>query len=398
MLEAYLERSKNTSFDVWLSLATDHSNREEQKSLASRAFCDQAHRVRLCRLQTNDEGLNFELSQTQSAAPMLQALSMVKQDKSIYDYSDEPQSKWTPYIFTDGTPKLKYVHLDGASIGWFTPPLDSVVHLRLESKEEEPCANFTAAVLDSILSLAHLESLSIRGNFFELSAEETGSKAIHSISLKHLRCDDVDSDGSKTHVLDYFLSNVSAPLLQSITFEDAESHAEKGAWPQFEPECFPSLRILAFRRPGLYVDELKPLLTSMPSVQHFIWSGGYDCVKGLVDMGEQGLFPRLQQITIDGTVSHSAATRQKLLSAFPNFTTLKVREKYADALRSGEDSEDSTTSSGSDEPRSESRRIKVTAIEPTEFPSDGWIFDPRWIEVGDGTFSGWEYYNCLDLD
>jgi hypothetical protein len=117
-------------------------------------------------------------------------------------------------------------------------------------------------------------------------------------------------------------------------------------------------------------------------------------VKGLVDMGESGLFPQLQQITIDGTVSHSAATRQKLVSAFPNLTTLKVRKKYANALGSDEDSEDYTTGLDSDE----SRRIKVTAIQPTEFPSDGWIYDPRRIEVGDGAFSGWESYNCLDLD
>lgn len=190
--------------------------------------------------------------------------------------------------------------------------------------------------------------------------------------------------------MEYFLSNVQAPALRSITFESVESKEVEGIRP--EADRFPALHTLAVQDPYFAVEELEPLFSVLPTLRHIVWSTSdrSDCggaMEDLVDVMEgSGLLPHLQQVTIDGKLTQATDVRQRLVAAIPSLTTFKVRKEYADALKEEGETGDL-------------RQIEITTIDPTEFPPDeGWISDPSWIEVGDGAFSGWEYFKCLNID
>lgn len=151
-LKAYLERSQDKPFDVWLRIATDHDEREDEKHLSYKLF-DQAHRLRLLRVQSDDEGVIHELTNVDEAAPMLQVLSGVPLEATVDWGTDITLEEWKPFVFRGGAPSLKYVHLDDRSLSYWTPPLTSVVHLRLECDEHtEPYLRLSVAILHSLSS------------------------------------------------------------------------------------------------------------------------------------------------------------------------------------------------------------------------------------------------------
>ncbi|KAJ3509957.1 hypothetical protein NMY22_g16123 [Coprinellus aureogranulatus] len=418
-LEAYLERSQDKPFDLRLYPADDHDERSREADLvyASASLCNKpAYRLRICRLQTDVEGMLDELpvSGGREPTPTLQALTVVQPQAwdEIPDYDLQPT--WRRNIFNGEAPRLKYVHLDGSSIARFQPPLDTVVHLRLESSfQPTPSCRFNSKVLNYILTLPHIETLSVKGAFFHLDEDDPSTESVQSSSLRHFRCDEPEAlMGQVPLGVEYFLTHVSAPALQSITLEEIRSLRYQKDWNQPDPASFPSLHALALQHVDLKAHRLRSIFSATPTVQHLIWSQSYhpsesesrdddedevsepyegyeDCwpsIEALPDVLQgSGLLSQVKQVTLDGSLTGGSEKllRPTLASVFPKLCTVKVREEYSEAVRGD---------------GAELGRTKVTTIKPTTFPENGWIEDPRWIEVGDGAFSGWEYYNCLDLD
>ena len=156
------------------------------------------------------------------AAPVLESLTICTQESPSAD-ADAVLCQWMPSIFLDGAPQLRYLRLDLSAIPHFLPPIDSLVHLRLEDLGYRTNTRFDEATLNYILTLPSLETLSISGFAFNiplavLQVSGTPGKRPYAWarSLKHLRLSNASCSRNACTLTRYLLSRVSAPLLETF--------------------------------------------------------------------------------------------------------------------------------------------------------------------------------------
>ncbi|KAF6758244.1 hypothetical protein DFP72DRAFT_1043808 [Ephemerocybe angulata] len=245
-LEIYLERSKDYPLDLWFNLFLDGDYGNGKASAESSSWPEvlqlltlilpHIHRIRELHITAPDGKINDFLSRLENAsAPILEFLTIVGEKKR------EPFRglKWSPNVFLGGAPRLKYLRSDDARFS--RPPLQSIVQLRLEQRAEfiQGRPAFSLSLLEEILTLPHLEILSMWGDFLriERTVLAQARPKIETKKLKHLRC-----DGLLSLLPQYFLSHVEAPVLETITFSCFNFTDTSPAGPPVND--FPSLHTL----------------------------------------------------------------------------------------------------------------------------------------------------------
>ncbi|KAF6758245.1 hypothetical protein DFP72DRAFT_189291 [Ephemerocybe angulata] len=242
-LAVYLERSKKhplkLSFD--LDLFEDDSLGDWTDVLSMlHQIIPHIHRVRELHVISADGDIDDFVSElVDASAPLLEALT-IRSYNTRGLFRESSDSKWSPKIFTGGTPSLKYLRFDDKHFS--RPPIQSILHLRLETWYKIVDPAFSLSMFREILSLPYLQTLSMLGEFIKVPGVLDRMTKIETKSLKHFRC-----DGHLWSLPQYFLSHVSAPSLESLTFL---SFTFLGFLPQWdETIAFPSLHTLALLHP-----------------------------------------------------------------------------------------------------------------------------------------------------
>ncbi|KAF5311470.1 hypothetical protein D9611_011637 [Ephemerocybe angulata] len=275
-LEIYLERSKDYPLDLWFNLFLDGDYNNGKASAESSSWphilkllaliLPHIHRIRELHITAPDGGINDFLSHLEKAsAPALEFLTIVGERKRDLFKG----SKWSPNIFLGGAPRLKYLRSDDAQFS--RPPLQSIVQLRLEQRAEniQGRPTFSLSLLEEILTLPHLEILSMWGDFLRIEPAILAQTRprIEAKKLKHLRC-----DGFLTLLPQYFLSHVKAPALETITFSCFHFTDTSPAGPPVND--FPSLHTLVLIGQNFDIDhadlERLPWLLELMAVTHRI--------------------------------------------------------------------------------------------------------------------------------
>ncbi|KAF6758640.1 hypothetical protein DFP72DRAFT_887790 [Ephemerocybe angulata] len=242
-LTAYLERSGEHPFDLWIDFKTEESLYNRRLLPLLTIAIPHLHRFRVLHLLSDaTHPLKEFVEQLASAsAPLLETCAICP------DYSHTSLTSLIANkadIFRSGVPSLKYLRMDETSMFGFLPPLDSVVHLRIETRRTVP-SWIPNTAFDAILSLPNLETLSLAIELFELQAfPSRGSvpkEPIRANKLKHFR-------SAYVLITIYTLSHVVAPSLESITMNgvDLAGLDDRPSIPNHV--AFPSLRIVAFIR------------------------------------------------------------------------------------------------------------------------------------------------------
>ncbi|KAF5311471.1 hypothetical protein D9611_011636 [Ephemerocybe angulata] len=243
-LAVYLERSKKSplelSFD--LDLFEDDSLGDWTDVLNMlHQIIPHIHRVRELHVISADGDIDDFVSKlVDASAPILEAMT-IRSYNTRGLFRESSDSKWSPKIFTGGTPSLKYLRFDDKHFS--RPPVQSILHLRLEAWHEVVEA-FSPSMFREILSLPYLQTLSMWGELIEVPLDmvvEDMTK-IEAKSLKHFRC-----DGYSWRLPQYFLSHVSAPSLESLTFLAFTFEGSLPPW--INTITFPSLHTLALLHP-----------------------------------------------------------------------------------------------------------------------------------------------------
>ncbi|KAF6758621.1 hypothetical protein DFP72DRAFT_1005698 [Ephemerocybe angulata] len=245
-LAAYLERSKDPPLELFfdLDLFEDDSLGGWTDVLSMlHQIIPHIHRVRELHVISAEGDIDDFLSKlVDASAPLLEALT-IRSYSTPELFMESTDRKWSPTIFTGGAPSLKYLRSDDRHFS--RPPIGSILHLRLEAWSDVADSEaFSPSMFREILSLPCLQTLSIWGEFvkFPLDMGVDSMTKIEAKSLKHFRC-----DGYLRLLPQYFLSHVSAPSLESLTFY----------WFNFLPYLppwnktitFPSLHTLALLHP-----------------------------------------------------------------------------------------------------------------------------------------------------
>jgi hypothetical protein len=212
-LVSYLERSKDIPLDLWLKLSGDNIIEDILPILARHL-----HRLRRFQLQSGHiptiEALSMGLRRVPDA-PFLEMFIMRLQSAiGGVEAEDTILDLWSDNLFLKKeAPTLRYLHLDEISIRHFRPNLTFIAHLRPEMSYVPSPLTVTTPVFDDILRSPHLQTLPVIGPYIYVAAEnlEPGP-VIEARSLQYFRCDD------DSRLPQYFLSRVSSPSLESLTF------------------------------------------------------------------------------------------------------------------------------------------------------------------------------------
>lgn len=267
-LKAYLERSKEHPLDLWFQppdYGKPVNNRFRDKALP--LIMSHSHRWRRFQIMTTNEETAEKLSaclQQLSTAPALEALIPILTGYDHYANENPGEdttmlSGWSPNTALSGAPKLQFLQLDEISVRFFRPPLQSIVHFRLEIHQELSLISFSCSTLDHILALPHLETLSIWGDYINFTPESFSARTsvIEAKKLKHFR-----SDGN---VLPYcFLSHVAAPSLETFRVYNPgrSKHGYTNTTPRFPSLHTVCLHALIPHSPNISgVMELLPLMS-----------------------------------------------------------------------------------------------------------------------------------------
>lgn len=256
--------------------------------------------------------------------------TFVASHSTSLDDFDAPRtlSEWSPNTFLPKAQSLKFASLCDTSIVDYRPPLDTVVHLRLESYSNLS-VRYDSTALDSILSLPRLKALSIRGPLFEI-ASTAHDLAVEARSLEHFRCDSEKANGSSISVGEYFVSCVDGPLLQSLTLE--------GCWAstrlQHPAKRYPSLKTLVLRQQRMRDSDVPfvvDIFSTAPTIRQLVWS-----TTGLLPfaraLAESGVLTLVQEVIIDGKLDNPPDDLALVGTAFPNLSTIRVSEAYVELL------------------------------------------------------------------
>ncbi|KAF5324799.1 hypothetical protein D9611_004067 [Ephemerocybe angulata] len=276
-LAAYLERSGQHPFDLWIDLGKADSMDGGRISQMLTAVLPHLHRFRVLQLLSNKRQCldRFRESLATASVPLLEACAICP-DSENTDGNVPPLT--LPNIFQNGAPSLKYVRLDETSLFNIRPPLDTVVQLRIERRKEVSQSWLPNTILDDILSLPNLETLSLFGDLFHLQndAGSTPEKPILARNLKHIR-----STGTFPTI--YLFSHVLAPSLESITLsgledQDGEEISTSSLAGIADHAAFPSLRIVALTKEWIgFPNDLQALqiiMSTSEKVEELIfWEG-----------------------------------------------------------------------------------------------------------------------------
>ncbi|KAF5311479.1 hypothetical protein D9611_011628 [Ephemerocybe angulata] len=246
-LAAYLERSKDHPLELFfdLDLFEDDSLGGWSDVLSMlHQIIPHIHRVRELHVISAEGDIDDFLSKlVDASAPLLEALT-IRSYSTPELFMESTDRKWSPTIFTGGAPSLKYLRSDDRHFS--RPPIGSILHLRLEAWANvvPDSETFSPSLFHEILSLPYLQTLSMWGELIKVPLDMVvdGMTKIEAKSLKHFRC-----DGYLRRLPQYFLSHVSAPSLESLTFH---SFTFQGSLPPWIKSInFPSLHTLAFLQP-----------------------------------------------------------------------------------------------------------------------------------------------------
>ncbi|KAF6758256.1 hypothetical protein DFP72DRAFT_888521 [Ephemerocybe angulata] len=241
-LAVYLERSKQHPVELFFDLdhfQEDHLGDWTDVLSMVEQIIPHLQRVRELHVLSFKDKIDKFLSKlVDASAPLLEALTIRGEWQP--ELMESADSKWSPQIFTGGTPSLKYLRFDDKPFS--QPPIQSIVHLRLEevpemeSLEEE----FSPSMLRELLSLPYLETFSIWGTFVTVPLEMVVASMpkMESKTLKHFRC-----GGGLRQLAQFFLSHVSAPSLETLTFHSFDFEGSPPSW--IATIGFPSLHTLS---------------------------------------------------------------------------------------------------------------------------------------------------------
>ncbi|KAF6758582.1 hypothetical protein DFP72DRAFT_176545 [Ephemerocybe angulata] len=275
-LAAYLERSGEHPFDLWMDFKTEEPLYHRLLFPLLEIALPHLHRFRVLHLLSDFfhplEEFRKKLAST--SAPLLEICAICPDSHETPEFKLELDSLTADdaNIFQSGAPSLKYLRLDETSLFTMRLPLDTVVHLRIERRQMQFSIWIPNTIFDEILSLPNLETLSLSGALFELQRQQgsTPKETIRADKLKHFR-------SGNTHITIYTLSHVLAPSLESITISGVDS-VNQGDQPSIPDHvAFPSLRIIAFTRVRSDIPRhgpnLQKLMASTENVEELLFWG-----------------------------------------------------------------------------------------------------------------------------
>ncbi|KAF5324777.1 hypothetical protein D9611_004061 [Ephemerocybe angulata] len=340
-LEAYLERSKEYPLELWFSFTGAGEGWTEQFDML-RMVIPHMHHCRVLHILSDDdspiEDLYVDLEKV--SAPMLEVFAMCP-DKTFpiqFDLQQTGMNEWSPTTLF-GAPSLKYLRLDTTSFDKIRPPLDTIVDLRLERRRIHHAATpywFEASMLDHILSLPNLETLSLWRVYVDITDPAYNRHApVRARSLKHFRC-----DGALDFVPHYFLSNVSAPALESITIDSFIIGRRE---LRDNDNVFPSLHTLVLNKPFNYPPEparLFGMMKTTRNAKHLVLSlddPRHDHTRFLDHMAEAVIlcdaWSGLEQLTLNMRSRTLEPGYRQLMQGLPKLSKMRVPQLCLDDMK-----------------------------------------------------------------
>ncbi|KAF6758188.1 hypothetical protein DFP72DRAFT_888298 [Ephemerocybe angulata] len=347
-LRAYIERSRNLPLELFFHFTTtgedgstddleDGKNALEMFNLVAA----NQHRCRQLHIFTENEEILYYFQDyfQDVSAPMLEAFTLCA-DKSIEYVEDWDQFEdwiwdWDPNAFLSGSRALKYVRLDRLGLNFVGPNLNSVVELRLEANPDPdhlPSLTIDYPVFNGLLALPNIETLSIWGLMFKVGMEFGAEpRFIQAKSLKHFR---LSARGWIGH---YFLSNVSAPSLETITLE---THLFTARGLARTGHFFPSLHTLALIDPyhlptadSRFLEimevtrKIKRLVLSdadYPRTHSMNIKSLFLTMMAKLGEAPGNIWPELEEATLSTTIEDLENNCPQIIQAHPNLKRLLV--------------------------------------------------------------------------
>lgn len=275
---AYLERSKAVSFNLLIDIGVPHLERRDQPAREFddlSAFCkliaSQLSRCNRMSISLVAEPAGqpdiFDYPGNQSmdlmmqhfiplAAPLLRSIEITRGDMVPL------RSKRTIRFFTRGTPLLESLRLRGVGLRFYTPPLESIQSIQIETFHWTTCQEFCDA-LAAATSLVHLNIMGEVVNDWKSSLSSTKLK------LPSLRTLFIGSCREPEGHFVGLLNTITAPLLESLVLEGftTTKHLLGGTLPISK---FQGLKWLVLEN----VDApLSTFAEPFGSVQHLVFDG-----------------------------------------------------------------------------------------------------------------------------
>ncbi|KAF5324843.1 hypothetical protein D9611_004076 [Ephemerocybe angulata] len=273
-LAVYLERSGDHPFDFWIDFKTNEPVYQWLLFPLLEIALPHLHRFRVLHLLSNANHSLKEFAEQLAGAsvPLLEICAICPDNNRTHEFKMASLVANKANIFRSGAPSLKYLRIDETSMCGFLPPLNAIVHLRIEVRRTALPTLIPNTAFDAIVSLPNLETLSHSSELFELQ-EYSGSvpkEPIRANKLKHFR-------SANILITIYALSHVVAPSLESITINGVDSVNEDGQLSIPNHVAFPSLRIVAFTRGRLnsprHGPNLQKLMACMLNVEELLFWG-----------------------------------------------------------------------------------------------------------------------------
>ncbi|KAF6758577.1 hypothetical protein DFP72DRAFT_887581 [Ephemerocybe angulata] len=262
-LAVYLERSKGHPFDLWIDFATEEDLGGNRLLSLLHMVLPHLHRCRVFHILSdrNHPLRDFREILANAAVPLLEICALCPD----HQVARRPDLALTSAnIFQTGAPSLKYVRLDETSFLNLRPPLESVVHLRIEERRVASPILIPNSIFDEIISLPNLETFSLFGYLFRFQNQDgpIPNESLLAKNLKEFRTMDPIVAG-------YIFSHVLTPSLQSVMFPKFNLDGGDVSIPA--QMALPSLRTVTLMDPGSGSHDLE----GSPNTEKFV-SGTYN--------------------------------------------------------------------------------------------------------------------------
>ncbi|KAF8160679.1 hypothetical protein B0H34DRAFT_641772, partial [Crassisporium funariophilum] len=233
------------------------------------------------------------------AAPGLQHISIAVDDVDFVNVNIADGDVTLPHIFRECTSRLKFVRLRGLAMHFFRPPLNHVVTLHLDQTRSVPILyNTFCEMVTCSPVLAHL---SIYGDIIAPAPWPREANIIRLASLRSLRICGIAGD-----IYAGILMGIDAPLLESLTLKDVQSHDLDALWKRdgIVHSRYASIQALLFLDFDLSVLACERVFQTFQDVINFSTFHSYireSCVVDLLlrgaiegQAGSQVRWPKLQ--------------------------------------------------------------------------------------------------------
>lgn len=359
-----LSRNSPIEFGFKFLGFSEEGRRDEEEAL--RLILPEIHRCRALHIISNDDtGIAaFHDAVENIQAPMLESFTLSldrcheREDWESYDSVDI--TSWDTATF--GRAPLTSLRMDGTGLSYMGPRLENIKDLRLEGPGNETSdpAIFWPSCIEQILTLPNLEVLSIANIECRDPYPKVADRpwVITAGSLKHFRYARHGGFDELTH---YFLTSVSAPLLETLTLDDFLVFM---CPVRYSPQDrFPSLHTLSLHNPsslsfpiGERNDEtisFQGFLSTTQHIKHLVisyahsnytkhvagqpmYDGGPLFLSEIARYAESSPFwSNLETIALDVTSRDIATNLQRLVTAFPQARNILLPERHhaTDAAR-----------------------------------------------------------------